>query len=170
MLNDTQKTQEYTGGFMLWSLAEASWDRPGGTTSDWIDASGQRQTTQFSSHPLSGEEYKTLISSNPKFPVPAYEALSDRQKRFLDTCKTQICPTWSPTKDQKELIGAMAYVSEAFGKNENESVVLMNARMQEVKKAYGASMPDNFRTIFDQAMSRWKSTNSLLAKEWYKKT
>ncbi len=47
----------------------------------------------------------------------------------------------------------MAYVSEAFEKNENESLALMNARMQEVKNEYGPTMPENFRAIFDKALT-----------------
>ncbi len=54
----------------------------------------------------------------------------------------------------------MAYVSEAFGNNQENSLSLMNLRMQSVQSTYGDTMPEKFKSMFNAALAQGMQTDA----------
>jgi len=95
------------------------------------------QSLSFSENPISEQQYARLTTPSQEFPQPAYEALNDQQKKLLDFCREKIYTDGgSPTQDQKELMSAMAYVSEVFETGKEGDMQKMVDRMRAVKTRY----------------------------------
>jgi len=123
------------------------------------------QSLSFSENPISEQQYARLTTPSQEFPQPAYEALNDQQKKLLDFCREKIYTDGgSPTQDQKELMSAMAYVSEVFETGKEGDMQKMVDRMRAVKTRYWSTFPASFSTFFEEALVKWEKSLSTPAR------